>query len=172
MSVIWECLVSGSDACAQGHDCQHICTNNGVPYTCKCREGYVLNADHKSCSRKIIHFLNTFYFYLLRWIDWSSWRPEDRVRTWKSGTDVKKAGTDSDLPLLARGGQSDSKGYLSTPYQSKNVIGCWLVRALLHQTDIKERAMTKAGGWTAHVAFILAKKLHLNTQERLQQTAN
>ncbi|XP_067336988.1 matrilin-3-like isoform X4 [Channa argus] len=40
----------GADACSQ-HDCQHICVNSGDSYTCKCRFGYVLNADHKSCSR-------------------------------------------------------------------------------------------------------------------------
>uniref|UniRef100_A0A3B5AXU2 Matrilin 3b n=1 Tax=Stegastes partitus TaxID=144197 RepID=A0A3B5AXU2_9TELE len=46
-----ECLVSGSDTCAQGHDCQHVCVNNNVSYICKCWEGYVLNADQKTCSR-------------------------------------------------------------------------------------------------------------------------
>lgn len=52
-------IVAGSDACAQGHDCQHICINNGVSYTCKCREGYVLNTDQKTCSRKNFTFLST-----------------------------------------------------------------------------------------------------------------
>ncbi|XP_019110268.1 matrilin-3 isoform X5 [Larimichthys crocea] len=41
----------GLDACAQGHDCQHICTNNRNSYICKCRVGYVLNMDQKTCSR-------------------------------------------------------------------------------------------------------------------------
>uniref|UniRef100_A0A3P8RBK4 Matrilin 3b n=1 Tax=Astatotilapia calliptera TaxID=8154 RepID=A0A3P8RBK4_ASTCA len=36
---MWSC--SSSDACAQGHDCQHICVNNGNSYICKCRVGYV-----------------------------------------------------------------------------------------------------------------------------------
>ncbi|KAG7267730.1 hypothetical protein CRUP_026078 [Coryphaenoides rupestris] len=45
-----ECFFTGSDACSQGHDCQHICVNNGDSYTCKCREGYTLNADRKTCS--------------------------------------------------------------------------------------------------------------------------
>ncbi|XP_029899933.1 matrilin-3b isoform X2 [Myripristis murdjan] len=40
----------GVDACALGHDCQHICVSNGNSYTCKCRVGYVLNADKKTCS--------------------------------------------------------------------------------------------------------------------------
>lgn len=53
-------ILPGSDACAQGHDCQHICNNNSVSYTCKCREGYVLNADQKTCSRKNFHFLSTY----------------------------------------------------------------------------------------------------------------
>ncbi|XP_029983020.1 matrilin-3-like isoform X3 [Sphaeramia orbicularis] len=42
---------NGLDVCAQGHDCQHICVNNGNSYNCKCRTGYVLNPDKKTCSR-------------------------------------------------------------------------------------------------------------------------
>ncbi|KAM3595435.1 uncharacterized protein V6R79_023511 [Siganus canaliculatus] len=42
---------NGWDACAQGHNCQHICVNNGNSYDCKCRTGYVLNPDKKTCSR-------------------------------------------------------------------------------------------------------------------------
>ncbi|XP_036980918.1 matrilin-3-like isoform X10 [Acanthopagrus latus] len=41
----------GLDPCAQGHNCQHICVNNGNSYDCKCRTGYVLNTDKKTCSR-------------------------------------------------------------------------------------------------------------------------
>ncbi|XP_075993730.1 matrilin-3-like [Genypterus blacodes] len=41
----------GSDPCAHGHDCQHICVNKGNSYACKCRSGYLLNADKKTCSR-------------------------------------------------------------------------------------------------------------------------
>ncbi|KAM8736611.1 uncharacterized protein AB9X84_021986 [Acanthopagrus schlegelii] len=41
----------GLDPCAQGHNCQHICVNNGNSYDCKCRAGYVLNTDEKTCSR-------------------------------------------------------------------------------------------------------------------------
>ncbi|XP_041711547.1 matrilin-3-like isoform X2 [Coregonus clupeaformis] len=40
----------GVDACALGHDCDHICVKNNNSYTCKCREGYTLNADKKTCS--------------------------------------------------------------------------------------------------------------------------
>uniref|UniRef100_A0A3Q3VU48 VWFA domain-containing protein n=1 Tax=Mola mola TaxID=94237 RepID=A0A3Q3VU48_MOLML len=43
---------SGWDACARRHDCQHICVNSGNAYTCKCRVGYMLNMDRKTCSRK------------------------------------------------------------------------------------------------------------------------
>lgn len=46
------CLFSGPDACAEEHDCEHICMTNGDSYYCKCRTGYVLNADQKTCSRK------------------------------------------------------------------------------------------------------------------------
>ncbi|XP_035530412.1 matrilin-3-like [Morone saxatilis] len=41
----------GLDACSQGHNCQHICVDNGISYSCKCRTGYVLNPDKKTCSR-------------------------------------------------------------------------------------------------------------------------
>ncbi|XP_037652227.1 matrilin-3-like isoform X1 [Sebastes umbrosus] len=41
----------GSDACAQGHNCQHVCVNNDYSYDCKCRGGFVLNPDKKTCSR-------------------------------------------------------------------------------------------------------------------------
>ncbi len=57
-------LFSGSDACAQGHDCQHICINSGDSYNCKCRVGYVLNADQKTCSRKDLAFFQNIYWYL------------------------------------------------------------------------------------------------------------
>eukprot|EP00066_Takifugu_rubripes_P023617 XP_011612883.1 PREDICTED: matrilin-3-like [Takifugu rubripes] len=41
----------GVDACAEGHNCQHICFNNGVSYGCKCHTGFVLNPDERTCSR-------------------------------------------------------------------------------------------------------------------------
>ncbi|XP_053191168.1 matrilin-3-like [Scomber japonicus] len=41
----------GLDACARGHNCQHICVNSGDSYNCQCRAGYVLNPDQKTCSR-------------------------------------------------------------------------------------------------------------------------
>lgn len=46
----------GSITCAQGHDCQQICINNGHSFNCKCQVGYVLNADQKTCSRKDLEF--------------------------------------------------------------------------------------------------------------------
>uniref|UniRef100_A0A3Q3RSR3 Matrilin 3 n=1 Tax=Mastacembelus armatus TaxID=205130 RepID=A0A3Q3RSR3_9TELE len=42
----------GLDPCAMGHDCDHICVNSNVSFYCKCRNGYVLNADRKTCSLK------------------------------------------------------------------------------------------------------------------------
>uniref|UniRef100_A0A8C1T8Q6 Matrilin 3b n=1 Tax=Cyprinus carpio TaxID=7962 RepID=A0A8C1T8Q6_CYPCA len=42
----------GFDACALGHNCQHICVNNNASYFCKCREGYVINSDKKTCSKQ------------------------------------------------------------------------------------------------------------------------
>ncbi|XP_077093597.1 matrilin-3b [Siphateles boraxobius] len=42
----------GFDACALGHNCEHICVNNNASYFCKCREGYVINSDKKTCSKQ------------------------------------------------------------------------------------------------------------------------
>ncbi|XP_019713403.1 matrilin-3a isoform X2 [Hippocampus comes] len=42
----------GLDPCATGNDCEHICVNNIDSYYCKCRTGYILNADRKTCSQK------------------------------------------------------------------------------------------------------------------------
>ncbi|XP_035534909.1 matrilin-3a isoform X1 [Morone saxatilis] len=42
----------GLDPCAMGHDCEHICVNTNASYYCKCRNGYILNADKKTCSLK------------------------------------------------------------------------------------------------------------------------
>lgn len=57
-------LFSGADACAQGHDCQHSCVSAGDSYLCKCKTGYILNADKKTCSRKVpvIHHPNSVIF--------------------------------------------------------------------------------------------------------------
>lgn len=35
-----------------GHDCEHICVNSNASYYCKCRNGYILNTDKKTCSLK------------------------------------------------------------------------------------------------------------------------
>ncbi|XP_059354281.1 uncharacterized protein LOC132092176 isoform X3 [Carassius carassius] len=42
----------GLDACAMGHDCEHICVSSGSSFYCKCRKGYILNEDQKTCSLK------------------------------------------------------------------------------------------------------------------------
>ncbi|XP_056327426.1 matrilin-3b [Danio aesculapii] len=42
----------GFDACAHGHNCEHICVSNNASYFCKCREGYVINSDKKTCSKQ------------------------------------------------------------------------------------------------------------------------
>lgn len=44
--------IAGVDPCAMGHDCQHICVNSNASYYCKCRTGFILNADKKTCSLK------------------------------------------------------------------------------------------------------------------------
>ncbi|XP_056872747.1 matrilin-3a isoform X1 [Takifugu flavidus] len=43
---------TGVDPCAMGHDCEHVCVNSNASYYCKCRNGYILNADKKTCSLK------------------------------------------------------------------------------------------------------------------------
>ncbi|TRY60159.1 hypothetical protein DNTS_003733 [Danionella cerebrum] len=42
----------GLDACALGHSCEQICINRNTSYFCKCKEGYVLNSDKKTCSKQ------------------------------------------------------------------------------------------------------------------------
>lgn len=43
---------TGLDICGLGHKCQHTCVNSKDSYYCKCRRGYKLNPDRKTCSRK------------------------------------------------------------------------------------------------------------------------
>ncbi|XP_013871152.1 matrilin-3a isoform X1 [Austrofundulus limnaeus] len=40
----------GLDPCAMGHDCEHICVNNNASFYCKCRSGFILNPDKRTCS--------------------------------------------------------------------------------------------------------------------------
>ncbi|XP_047657944.1 matrilin-3a [Tachysurus fulvidraco] len=40
----------GVSPCKMGHSCQHICVGSGMSYYCKCRPGYVLNEDKRTCS--------------------------------------------------------------------------------------------------------------------------
>ncbi|XP_017267238.1 matrilin-3a isoform X3 [Kryptolebias marmoratus] len=42
----------GLDPCSMGHDCEHICVNSNASFYCKCRSGYFLNADKRTCSPK------------------------------------------------------------------------------------------------------------------------
>ncbi|NXX49207.1 MATN2 protein, partial [Tricholaema leucomelas] len=32
------------------HGCDHFCINTPGSYSCRCKQGYILNADHKTCS--------------------------------------------------------------------------------------------------------------------------
>uniref|UniRef100_A0A668REU0 VWFA domain-containing protein n=1 Tax=Oreochromis aureus TaxID=47969 RepID=A0A668REU0_OREAU len=44
-----------SDMCeVVDHQCQHICVSSPASYRCKCREGYILNPDGKTCT---VYFL-------------------------------------------------------------------------------------------------------------------
>uniref|UniRef100_A0A6Q2ZJ58 Matrilin 3a n=1 Tax=Esox lucius TaxID=8010 RepID=A0A6Q2ZJ58_ESOLU len=40
----------GLDPCSRGHGCEHICVNSAPSFYCKCRSGYTLNPDEKTCS--------------------------------------------------------------------------------------------------------------------------
>lgn len=42
--------IPGVSPCKIGHSCQHICVGTGMSYYCKCRPGYVLNEDKRTCS--------------------------------------------------------------------------------------------------------------------------
>nr|XP_046147123.1 matrilin-3a isoform X6 [Oncorhynchus gorbuscha] len=43
----------GWDPCDMGHDCEDMCVSSSSnnSYHCECREGYLLNADKKTCSQ-------------------------------------------------------------------------------------------------------------------------
>ncbi|XP_007898585.1 matrilin-3a [Callorhinchus milii] len=42
----------GVDMCAVGnHDCEQICVSTTESYYCRCREGFILNEDQKTCSK-------------------------------------------------------------------------------------------------------------------------
>ncbi|XP_041721228.1 matrilin-3a isoform X5 [Coregonus clupeaformis] len=44
---------TGWDPCDMGHDCEDICVSSSSnnSYHCRCREGYLLNTDKKTCSQ-------------------------------------------------------------------------------------------------------------------------
>ena len=44
------------------HQCRHICTNTVGSYTCKCRAGFTLDPDGRSCSCK--HYKIKLYYFL------------------------------------------------------------------------------------------------------------
>ena len=46
-------LVPDVNECAGGsHGCQHTCTNTAGSYTCRCRTGYSLSGNGRSCIGK------------------------------------------------------------------------------------------------------------------------
>lgn len=61
------------DVCAVvDHGCKHICANLPDGYECRCRPGYQLKVDKRTCSSNNIHFLinngsfsSSCYFFTL-----------------------------------------------------------------------------------------------------------
>ncbi|KAI4880440.1 hypothetical protein NFI96_000305 [Prochilodus magdalenae] len=53
ISVFNSTLCTGIDFCDLGnHGCEHNCINTPESYMCKCKKGFILNMDGKSCSKK------------------------------------------------------------------------------------------------------------------------
>lgn len=48
------CFPAAIDACADGrHGCEHHCISARGTYSCRCRAGYYLNQDRRSCTSKV-----------------------------------------------------------------------------------------------------------------------
>ncbi|KAK2903728.1 hypothetical protein Q8A67_008441 [Cirrhinus molitorella] len=51
VSVFRSKLCAGSDPCASGnHDCEHECVNTDDSFMCRCRKGFTLASDGKTCG--------------------------------------------------------------------------------------------------------------------------
>uniref|UniRef100_A0A3Q1B2X3 VWFA domain-containing protein n=1 Tax=Amphiprion ocellaris TaxID=80972 RepID=A0A3Q1B2X3_AMPOC len=71
ISVFQSKLCGAEDTCAVvDHGCQHICANLPDGYECRCRSGYQLTIDNKTCNRN-----NTYLTHLFLFCQWSQLLP-------------------------------------------------------------------------------------------------
>lgn len=61
---VFVCMrVLGSEMCeVVDHQCQHICVSSPASYRCKCRNGFILNPDGKTCKGEGTPFISSNLF--------------------------------------------------------------------------------------------------------------
>lgn len=58
-------LFPGKNVCKSvNHGCEHVCVNADNSYICKCREGFVLREDGKTCRSEWLVSIEHFCMYI------------------------------------------------------------------------------------------------------------